>query len=141
VADLEPTAPASIAPLRGGKLLAAISERIVAILRDHYGRGPTRAKTYAIDDILVVVLRGSGFTALERTIMDGGRPDRVIAMRQYFHSVMAERFTEEIERLTGVEVVAFLSQASVRPDLTLEIFLLDRPVEGLTAAGAPPEAD
>jgi len=35
-----------------------------------------KAKTYALDDIIVVVMRGSGFTALEQTIMDSGEPDR-----------------------------------------------------------------
>ena len=49
----------------GGHLLAAISTSIVGILRDHYGCGPMRAKTYALDDIVVVVMRGSGFTPLE----------------------------------------------------------------------------
>ena len=44
------------APLAGGSLLAAISTSIVGILRDHYGRGPMKAKTYALDDIIVVVM-------------------------------------------------------------------------------------
>jgi len=39
--------------LAGGSLLAAISTKIVAILREHYGRGPLKAKTYALDDIIV----------------------------------------------------------------------------------------
>jgi uncharacterized protein YbcI len=56
-------------PLRGGQLLAAISTRIVAILREHYGHGPMKAKTYALDDIIVVVMRGSGFTPLEQTMV------------------------------------------------------------------------
>ena len=50
--------------LSGGELLAAISTGIVGNLREHYGRGPMKAKTYAIDDIVVVVMRGSGFTPL-----------------------------------------------------------------------------
>ena len=50
-------------PLAGGKLLAQISTSIVAILREHYGRGPMKAKTYALDDVILVVMRGSGFTA------------------------------------------------------------------------------
>jgi uncharacterized protein YbcI len=62
------------APLKGGQLLAAISNRIVGMLHAHYGRGPINAKTYALDDIIVVVLHGSGFTALEQTIMDSGKP-------------------------------------------------------------------
>ena len=88
-------------PLSGGQLLAAISTSIVGILREHYGRGPMKAKTYALDDIIVVVMRGSGFTALEQTIMDSGEPARVIAMREEFQRVMADRYTKTIEELTG----------------------------------------
>jgi uncharacterized protein YbcI len=121
------------APLGGGQLLAAISNRVVAILRDHYGRGPMKAKTYALDDLLVVVMRGSGFTALEKTIMDSGEPDRVVAMRHDFQRLMTKRFTETIHELTGRNVVAFLSQAHVDPDITMEIFFMDGPLEGFGA--------
>ena len=38
-------APANPTPLRGGHLLSAISDALVGILRDRYGRGPMRAKT------------------------------------------------------------------------------------------------
>jgi len=117
-------------PLAGGHLLAAISTSIVRILRDHYGRGPMKAKTYALDDIIVVVMRGSGFTRLEQTIMDSGEPDRVIAMREDFQRVMAERYKHTIEELTGRRVLAFLSQAHVEPDITMEIFFVDGPLEG-----------
>jgi uncharacterized protein YbcI len=116
--------------LSGGHLLAAISTRIVGILRDHYGRGPMKAKTYALDDIIVVVMRGSGFTALEQTIMDSGEPGRVIAMREDFQRVMADRYKETIRELTGRNVVAFLSQAHVEPDITMEIFFVDGPLDG-----------
>ena len=119
--------------LAGGRLLAAISTAFVAILRDHYGRGPMKAKTYAIDDLIVVVMRGSGFTPLEQTIMDSGEPDRVIAMREDFQRVMADRYRETIHELTGRNVVAFLSQAHVEPDITIEIFFVDGPLEGFGA--------
>jgi len=121
------------APLGGGKLLAAISTSIVAILREHYGRGPMKAKTYALDDVVVVVMRGSGFTPLEQTIMDSGDPDRVVAMRHDFQRVMTKRYTDTIEELTGRKVIAFLSQAHVEPDITMEIFFMDRPLEGFGA--------
>jgi uncharacterized protein YbcI len=128
-----PPASTGVTPLAGGQLLAAISNRIVAILREHYGRGPMKAKTYALDDLIVVVMRGSGFTALEKTIMDSGEPDRVVEMRHDFQRLMTKRFTETIEELTGRNVVAFLSQAHVDPDLTLEIFFIDGPLEGFGA--------
>ena len=117
----------------GGRLLTAISTSIVGILRDHYGRGPMRAKTYALDDIIIVVMRGSGFTALEQTIMDSGERDRVIAMREDFQRVMAERYKQTIEELTDRKVLAFLSQAHVDPDLTIEMFLIDGPAPGFGA--------
>ena len=121
------------AQLVGGKLLAQISTSIVGILREHYGRGPMKAKTYALDDILVVVMRGSGFTALEQTIMDSGQPARVVAMREEFQHVMAARYKDTIEDLTGRKVVAFLSQAHVEPDITVEMFFVDGPLPGFGA--------
>jgi len=117
--------------LEGGQLLAAISTRIVAFLREHYGRGPMRAKTYALDDLIVVVMRGSGFTPLEKTIMESGEPDRVVEMREEFQRVMATRYKETIKELTGRNVVAFLSQAHVEPDITIEIFFVDGPLPGI----------
>jgi uncharacterized protein YbcI len=127
------TAEDPVAPLAGGKLLAAISTSIVAILREHYGRGPMRAKTYALDDIIVVVMRGSGFTPLEQTIMDSGEPARVIAMREDFQRVMQDRYKQTIRELTGRNVVAFLSQAHVEPDITVEMFFIDGPLPGFGA--------
>ena len=120
-------------PLGGGHLLAAISTRFVGILREHYGRGPMRAKTYALDDIIVVVMRGSGFTPLEQTIMDSGEPERIVAMREDFQRVMAKRYEQTIEELTGRKVLAFLSQAHVEPDITMEIFFIDGQLEGFGA--------
>jgi uncharacterized protein YbcI len=124
---------ANVAPLAGGQLLAAISTSIVGILREHYGRGPMKAKTYALDDIIVVVMRGSGFTPLEKTIMDSGEPERVIAMREDFQRVMADRYRQTIHDLTGCKVVAFLSQAHVEPDITMEVFFIDGPLPGFGA--------
>jgi uncharacterized protein YbcI len=103
------------------------------MLREHYGRGPMKAKTYALDDIIVCVLRGSGFTAIEKTMMDSGEPERVVAMREDFQRVMAKRYKGMIEELTGRKVMAFLSQAHVEPDITLEVFFVDRPLDGFGA--------
>jgi uncharacterized protein YbcI len=95
-----------------------------------------KAKTYALDDIIVVVMRGSGFTALEQTIMDSGRPGRVVAMREEFQAVMAERYKDTIERLTGRKVVAFPSQAHVEPGITVEMFFVNGALPGFGAVEA-----
>jgi uncharacterized protein YbcI len=127
-----PAHTTGIAPPTVGEMLAAISTRIVGLLREHYGRGPSRAKTYAMDDCIVCVLR-NGFTAHERTIFDSGEPGRVIEMRQDFQRLMEHNYRDTIETITGRKVVAFLSQAHLEPDITLEIFFLDRPLNGSAA--------
>jgi uncharacterized protein YbcI len=129
-------------PLGGGRLMAEITNRIVAFMREHYGRGPIKAKTYVLDNLIVCVLT-DGFTAIERTMMEGGEPDRVLEMRRDFQRLMKERYTDMIEQLTGRRVLAFLSQAHVQPDLTIEMFLMDGPVPGFGALELvhPPPAE
>ncbi len=122
-------------------MLSAISSSIVGLLREHYGRGPTRAKTYVLDDLLVCVMR-DGFTAIEQTMMKGGQQQRVVELRQDFQVLMEERYRGEVERITGAKVVAFLSQAHVEPDLTIEMFLMDRSLPGFGALEiTDPEGD
>src|SRR3954462_2828373 len=118
--------------LSGGTLLTAISNRIVGILRENYGRGPMRAKTYVLDDLVVCVLR-DGFIPIEETMMQSGKEDQVLEMRRDFQKTMGLRYTEVVEELTGRKVAAFLSQAHIEPDITLEIFLLETPLEGFGA--------
>jgi uncharacterized protein YbcI len=118
--------------LSGGMLLAEITNRIVSFMREHYGRGPLRAKTYVLDNLVVCVL-SDGFTAIEKTMMESGEPERVLDMRREFQRLMKIRYSQMIEELTGRKVVAFLSQAHVDPDLTIEVFLMDGPLAGFGA--------
>jgi uncharacterized protein YbcI len=128
--DATPEAPRE--QLLGARLLAEITERLVLLIREHYGRGPIKAKTYVIENLIVCVL-GDGFIALERTMMEGGEPERVLEMRRDFQRMMKGRYSEMIEELTGRRVLAFLSQAHVEPDLTVEMFLMDGRLPGLGA--------
>jgi uncharacterized protein YbcI len=141
----EGTQPGPGAPLVGGRLLSAISNGFVHLLREHYGRGPIKAKTYALDDIVVCVMRGSGFTPLEQTMMEAGDGKRVVAMRENFQEMMAARYKMMIEQLTDRKVLAFLSQAHIEPDITIEMFFIDRALEGFGAVevldpGKPPHS-
>lgn len=118
--------------LTGGKLLAEITNRIVAMMREHYGRGPIKAKTYVLDNLIVCVL-SDGFTAIERTMMEGGEPELVLEMRRDFQRMMKARYSAMVEELTGRKVLAFLSQAHIDPGLTIEMFLTDGPLAGFGA--------
>ena len=119
--------------LTGGRLLSAISKNIVAMLREHYGRGPMKAKTYALDDMIVCVLRDSGFSPIEQTMVNSGEPNRVVDMRHDFQRMMTKNYIGAIEDLTSRRVIAFLSQAHIDPDITVEMFFIDRPLDGFGA--------
>ena len=104
-------------------MLTAISDGLVALLKEYYGRGPTRAKSYYEDDLVVCVLRG-GFTRVEQTLLDSGRGRAVIDQRMEFQEVMRDRFVGVIEDATGRQVIGFMSGNQQEPDLMCEVFIL-----------------
>jgi uncharacterized protein YbcI len=108
---------------RHGDILTAISDGMVALLKEFYGRGPTRAKTYYDDDLVVCVLRG-GFSRVEQTLLEGGRGASVIQQRIEFQEVMRERFEAVVERATGRRVIGFMSGNQQDPDMLCEVFVL-----------------
>ena len=112
-----------IAPAKHGDVLTAISDGMVALLKEFYGRGPMRTKSYYEDDLVVCLLRG-GFSRVEETLLDGGRGDAVIQQRMEFQEVMRERFASVIEEATGRPVIGFMSGNQQAPDIMCEVFIL-----------------
>jgi uncharacterized protein YbcI len=108
-----------------GSLRADISTAIVGLYKEHFGKGPTRCRTYLEPDLVVVVL-GEGYTPGEQTLFEAGRWYEVRNARQMWQDSMQVRFVDTIEEHTGRKVSAFLSANRQDPDLAVEIFLLDR---------------
>jgi uncharacterized protein YbcI len=106
-----------------GDVLTAISDGLVALLKEFYGRGPTQAKSYYDDDLVVCVLRG-GFSRVEQTLLDGGRGAAVIDQRMAFQELMRSRFEAVIEQATGRHVIGFMSGNQQDPDMMCEVFML-----------------
>lgn len=106
-----------------GDVLTAISDGMVALLKEFYGRGPTRTKSYYADDLVVCLLRG-GFSRVEQTLLEGGRGTSVIQQRMDFQDVMRHRFEEVIEDATGRKVIGFMSGNQQDPDMMCEVFIL-----------------
>ena len=106
-----------------GDVRTAISDGLVALLKEYYGRGPEQAKTYVSDDLVVCLLRG-GFTPVEQTLREGGYGDAVIHQRMAFQEVMRERFEQVVEQATGRHVVGFMSGNQQHPDMICEVFVL-----------------
>ena len=110
-------------PQAHGDVLTAISDGMVALLKEFYGRGPSRAKSYYEDDLVVCLLRG-GFSRVEQTLLEGGRGSSVIRQRMEFREVMRERFVAVIERATGRRVIGFMSGNQQHSDIMCEVFIL-----------------
>lgn len=106
-----------------GEVLTEISNGMVALLKDYYGVGPSQAKTYYHDDLVVCVLRG-GFTRVEQTLLDGDRGRAVIEQRMAFQEVMRQRFEAVIQHATGRAVIGFMSGNQQTPDMICEVFVL-----------------
>jgi uncharacterized protein YbcI len=110
-------------PENHGEVLTAISDGLVALLKEFYGRGPTRTKAYYDDDMVICVLRG-GFSRVEQTLLEGGRGAAVIEQRMAFQELMRDRFESVIENATGRHVIGFMSGNQQEPDMMCEVFML-----------------
>jgi uncharacterized protein YbcI len=106
-----------------GEIRATISREIVRLQAEYYGKGPTKAKTHIVDDIVVVVLEES-FTRAEKTLAQRGEREAIKHIRRRFQQQMAENFTSVVEQATGRKVRAFLSETDIDQDVSVEIFLL-----------------
>jgi len=107
-----------------GTQLAAISDGIVKLHHDYYGKGPTQAKTYAINDTIICILKG-GFTKVEETLMNDGKQEDVERLRRTFQRTMRDRFTQVVEvALPDREVIGYMSEIHSQPHVAVELFLL-----------------
>ena len=106
-----------------GEMRATISNEIVRLQAEYYGKGPTRAKTYIVEDLVVVVLEES-FTRAEKTLAQRGERDAIEHIRRRFQQQMADAFTSVVEQATGRKVRVFLSETNIDQDVSVETFLL-----------------
>jgi uncharacterized protein YbcI len=120
--------------------LAAIAASVARLVREHYGRESIKVEAFAVEDMVVVVIRGRGFTPLEKAMIDGGELRGVIALRADFDNIMADRYKHVINRATGRNVLALLSQSHIDPDITVETAFLDGRMRLLAAVEPPPSA-
>jgi uncharacterized protein YbcI len=119
-------------PGRTATALAEVTRGLAGLHTRYYGKGPTRARSYLLNDTVVCFLEG-GFTTVERTLIDDGRADAVHDMRRSFQSAMEAGFTRIVEEAMGHKVVAYMSQIHTSPDLAVELFVLGTSQDGTYA--------
>jgi uncharacterized protein YbcI len=112
-----------------GSLRMAISNAMVGMKKQYYGKGPARARTFFMDEYVFTAMEG-GLTRNEETLLAAGKADLVRNYRLAFQESMTDTITKAVEELTGRKVLGYHSQVVFDPPRTFEIFVLDRPVGG-----------
>jgi uncharacterized protein YbcI len=106
-----------------GHVLAALSNAVVAIHKQFYGKGPTKARAQISHDLVTVVLDG-GFTRSEQTLHERGHAHEVVQSRLAMQSSVEGEFRAAVEAILGRRVRSFMSANDPANDLQVEIFVL-----------------
>jgi uncharacterized protein YbcI len=123
------SSPEPMSPDRRGErstsVVAAISDEMVRVYKEQFGRGPDRVRTYwCSSDVLITVLEDT-LTPAERSLAVLGEHERLRDTRTFFQYATVREFCEPIERLTGRKVKAFISGIDTEADgLAIETFIL-----------------
>jgi uncharacterized protein YbcI len=116
---------------RQGLELQELTNSMVRLYKELFGRGPTKARTnYAGPDTVVVTIQNS-LTPAERVMIDLNEHQRVGKIRMFFQHAHEKEFSETVEQITGRKVWAFVSGTDTAQDVAAEIFYLE-PIEAPT---------
>ena len=127
--------PAPDGPLIGDDLLAAVTDAMVALHERYHHRAPVTAKTLLLGGDLLACVLGGVYTDVEKTMIELQRTTVVQETRSAFQDAMQHKFIAAVEDLSGRDVLAFISNHHVGPDMEIELFVLK--TEPDPGAGAP----
>jgi len=117
--------PALTVPLSGDELLAAVTKAMVALHERYYHRTPVTAKTMLLDgELLACVLEGI-YTDVEKTMIELQHTAIVKQTRSAFQTATQRKFISAIERLSGRQVVTFMANHHVGPDIEIKLFMFN----------------
>jgi len=102
-----------------------ISNAMVRLYKEAFGRGPTKARAqFAGPDTLIVILESS-LTVAERNLVAMGEHQRLREARLFFQYALEDQFRAIVEQALGRRTVAFVSGLDTRRDVAMEVFTLE----------------
>jgi uncharacterized protein YbcI len=116
------------AELRREGVTRDLSQAMVRIYREQFGRGPETVSTRFSGPDVIISLLGNSLTPVEKSMLKMGEDQRLRDVRSIFQHATESTFRAEVERITGRRVIGFMSDIDVHNDLSCEIFTLE-PVE------------
>lgn len=110
-------------PQQGGSVRTALANAMVGMKKQYYGRGPTAAKAWLLDDYAFVAMEG-GLTRNEETLLSDGKADLVRSYRLSFQETVGPSVITAVEEILGRKVLTYHSQIVFDPPRAFEIFVL-----------------
>jgi uncharacterized protein YbcI len=109
----------------GRSVQLAVSNAMVRLYKEQFGRGPTKARTnYAGPDVIICTLENS-FTPVEVNLVALGEHNRLRDTRSFFQYASEGEFVGAVEEITGRKVVGFVSGTDAKKDISAEVFYLE----------------
>ena len=118
--DQQPTAHE-----HASSVLMQISNTMVRLYKDQFGRGPTSARTHWAGPDMLITLLESTLTPAERNLVAMDEHQRIRDTRAFFQYATVQEFCQPVEDITGRVVRAFHSSIDTRRDgQSAEVFVL-----------------
>ena len=102
---------------------AAISQAVVRLYLDKFGKGPLHAQTRVHGDLATTVMRDV-FTGAERALIDAGRADSVLTNRMLWQRATERDFKSTVTAACGRTVLTVVSGFAIDDDVATEVFVL-----------------
>ena len=97
---------------------------MVSLHERYHHRAPVTAKTLLLGGDLLVCVLGGVYTDVEKTMIELQQSTIVQETRSAFQRAMQHKFIAAVELFSGRDVLAFISNHHVGPDMEIEIFML-----------------
>ena len=105
--------------------LAEVSNAMVRLYKELFGRGPTKGRSgLSGPDTRICTLEDT-FTPAERKMVEADELQRLRELRMYFQHASENEFVSAVEQITGREVRGFVSGIDAKQDIATEVFYLE----------------
>jgi len=112
-----------------GQLEADISIAMTRFEKEHLGRGPEEVRTFIIEDIIVIRLKGVLTAAEKRLATDAAGAQLIKQVRLRLMESSRELLEQIIRDTTGAEVTTLHTDISTRSGERILVLGLDRNLE------------
>jgi uncharacterized protein YbcI len=117
--------PAPTAEEARTSVLMELSNVMVRLYKEQFGRGPTKARSFWVGPDAVACFLEDTLSPAERNLVRMGQHQRLRDTRTFFQYATVREFCEPVERIFGRKVRSFQSSIDTKIDgLAVELFIL-----------------